>query len=106
MKKTYSYLQVFSVVVVTFGVVVATLSRPATPSARVTTTKAAPHDTTDVYQYATGILMLAVSCVLTSTLGILQERTFAKYGKDTWREGVFYTVSPSARAHAFFPCSD
>ncbi|KAG9007875.1 golgi uridine diphosphate-N- acetylglucosamine transporter [Tulasnella sp. JGI-2019a] len=87
MKRTYSYLQVFSVILVTIGVAVATLSRPATPSARVTTKSG----DTDVYQYATGILMLAVSCVLTSTLGILQEKTFTQYGKDTWREGVFYT---------------
>ncbi|KAG8854800.1 golgi uridine diphosphate-N- acetylglucosamine transporter [Tulasnella sp. 330] len=89
MKKTYSYLQVFSVLVVTSGVVVATLSRPATPSARVTAKTT--QDDRDVYQYATGILMLGASCVLTSTLGILQEQTFAKHGKDTWREGVFYT---------------
>lgn len=100
MKKTYSYLQVFSVVVVTFGVVVATLSRPATPSARVTT-KTTQNDT-DVYQYATGILMLAASCVLTSTLGILQEQTFAKHGKDTWREGIFYTVRKSLLFSLFF----
>lgn len=89
LKKRYTLLQVISVVVVSVGVVVATLSRPSAPSR--------PSDPTGKnhppYQYAIGVAMLSLATVLTSTLGIVQERMFAKYGPGTWREGVFYTVS-------------
>lgn len=99
MKRRYSYLQVFSVVIVTSGVIIATLSRPATATkTRVdNVTKTGPStstqdDVTAGYQYLVGIAMLTASCILTSTLGLLQERTFARYGGNAWREGVFYTV--------------
>ncbi len=84
--KTYTRMQILSVFVVTSGVMIATLSRPsAAPSTRVE----APHD---VSQYLIGIAMLLVATVLTSTLGILQELTYKRYGAHTWREGIFYTV--------------
>lgn len=93
LKRRYSYLQVFSVVIVTFGVVVATLSRPTAAPTRVTSeATTAAQNATEMSEYVTGIVMLSVACVLTSTLGILQERTFTKYGSSTWREGIFYTV--------------
>lgn len=38
-----------------------------------------------------GILMLSLSLVMSGTLGVLQERTFAVHGPH-WREGLFYTV--------------
>jgi UDP-xylose/UDP-N-acetylglucosamine transporter B4 len=45
-------------------------------------------------KYAFGILMLTVSSILTGFLGILQERTYTKYGPH-WKEGLFYTVCVS-----------
>ena len=88
LKKTYSRLQVLAVTVVSTGVLVATLSRPA-PSPRAEATQTPD---VDARQYFIGIAMLTIATILTSTLGILQERTYAKYGGATWREGVFYTV--------------
>lgn len=89
LKKHYTRLQVISVVVVSVGVLVATLSRPSAPS-RPSDPAGKDHSP---YQYAIGVGMLSLATILTSTLGIVQERMFAKYGPQTWREGVFYTVS-------------
>ncbi len=87
LNKRYTLLQIASVVIVSGGVLLATLSRPA-PAAR--SSSPSNHDP---YEYAIGVGMLSLATILTSTLGIVQERTFAKYGASTWREGVFYTVS-------------
>lgn len=66
----------------TIGVVVASLSRPSSGTAK----------NTDDERYFVGILMLTTSLLLTGVLGVLQEQTYKKYGP-CWREGVFYTVS-------------
>lgn len=38
--------------------------------------------------------MLTFSLLLTGALGMLQERTYSRYGP-CWKEGVFYTVTSS-----------
>lgn len=40
--------------------------------------------------------MLVISLFCTALLGLLQERTYKKYGP-CWKEGVFYTVCSSSR---------
>ncbi|KAI0653434.1 UAA transporter family-domain-containing protein [Cubamyces menziesii] len=82
LKKRYSIAQVAAVAFVSAGVVLATLSRPATPKA-----SSSPPD---VGRYTIGVVMLAVSLLLTGILGVFQERTYTKYGPH-WKEGVFYT---------------
>ena len=47
--------------------------------------------TADLWRYSLGIGMLTVSLLCTGLLGVLQERTYQKYGP-CWKEGVFYTV--------------
>ncbi|TFK70528.1 UAA transporter [Pluteus cervinus] len=81
MKRRYSFLQVLSVLFVSAGVVLATLSRPSGGSST---------QSLNPGQYATGITMLVLSLTLTGFLGVLQERTYSKYGP-CWKEGVFYT---------------
>lgn len=76
-----------AVSLVSVGVILATLSRPTTP--KITSTSEPEANTT---QYFIGIAMLTASLVFTGILGLLQERTYKKYGP-CWREGVFYTVS-------------
>lgn len=76
-----------SVLLVSFGVVLATLSRPSTPR-----TNESPQD---IRKYVTGVAMLVVSLFLTGLLGLMQERTYRRYGP-CWREGVFYTVRGSS----------
>jgi len=96
--------------VVSSGVIIATLSRPrAGPASPATTnhtitsgtSAAAAHTDSDALRgtYALGIAMLVASIICTGVHGALQERTYNKYGPH-WREGVFYTVRPSA-PHTF-----
>lgn len=40
----------------------------------------------------TGIAILVVAMILSALMGLLQELTYKKYGKQ-WREGLFYTVT-------------
>lgn len=90
MHKRYSIQQVTAVLLVSIGVVVATLSRP--PSA--------DQSTENLFEYALGVTMLTVSLALTGTLGMLQERTYQKYGP-CWKEGVFYTHALSLPVFLF-----
>ena len=69
-----------SVCSVTFGVMLATLAKPSSSN----------HLEAES-QYWIGIMMLTAALILTGVLGVLQERTYSKYGP-CWQEGVFYTV--------------
>ena len=77
-----------AVTLVTLGVVLTTLSRPSSPrpSSSVHATLHEPKQ-----KYRVGVSLLSASLLLTAALGVMQERTYAKYGP-CWREGVFYTV--------------
>ncbi|KAI0372810.1 UAA transporter [Pilatotrama ljubarskyi] len=93
LKKRYSIAQVAAVAFVSAGVVLATLSRPSTPK-----TSGNP---LDIGRYSIGVFMLTVSLLLTGILGVLQERTYTKYGPH-WKEGVFYTHCLSLPIFLFF----
>ncbi|KZT56871.1 UAA transporter [Calocera cornea HHB12733] len=81
--RKYSVLQVSSVLLVTLGIVLATLSsRQSTGT--VTTSAVAPAD------YAAGICLLLVGLLLSGWLGMRQEETFRVWGPQ-WQESLFYT---------------
>jgi UDP-xylose/UDP-N-acetylglucosamine transporter B4 len=92
-------------VIITIGIVLATISAPrrgsppkVTPEVTIQTTDYLSEN----LQYASGILMLAMALFLSSCLGIFQEETYRQYGKK-WREGLFYCVRPvtlSSRRHS------
>lgn len=42
-------------------------------------------------EFLVGITLLVIAMILSAGLGLLQEVTYKKYGKE-WREGLFYTV--------------
>lgn len=73
-----------SVLVVSFGAILATLSKSSVASSTA--------DPVDTQRYALGIAMIVTSLLLTGILGVLQEQTYKKYGP-CWKEGVFYTVN-------------
>ena len=73
-----------AVLLVTSGVVLATISGPSSSSQTAATA--------DIWQYFIGISMLVFASLLTGYYGSLQEKTYSRYGPH-WREGVFYTVS-------------
>ena len=79
-----------SVLLVTLGVILATTSQP-TQSKPKDTTHNNVAKTVDLTRYSIGVAMLTVSLFLTGMLGLLQERTYTRYGP-CWKEGVFYTV--------------
>ena len=76
-----------SVLFVTLGIILSTTSR----SSAQTSSQAI-----DVTQYTLGVVMLTASLLLTGVLGMLQEKTYTKYGP-CWKEGLFYTVGHEAR---------
>ena len=85
---SFNDLVQFSIIIVTAGVIMVTLSR-TTPGDRSETSRAM--STEDLWKYSIGIGMLTVSLFCTGLLGLLQERTYRRYGP-CWKEGVFYTV--------------
>ncbi|THH02688.1 hypothetical protein EW026_g222 [Hermanssonia centrifuga] len=97
LNKRYSYPQIASVLLVTFGVILATTSRPSSPPPSSGTTP----DPVDYTEYSLGILMLSLSLLLSGVLGMLQERTYTTYGP-CWREGVFYTGRNTTKATLVF----
>jgi hypothetical protein len=80
-------------------VILATLSRPASgkhnPHHLSTQSSVTEYAISQKYIY--GIFMLVISLFLTAWLGVLQERTYRRYGP-VWKEALFYTVrfSPPA----------
>lgn len=81
---SYSPLQIFSVILVTGGVILSTLSTSTSTST--STSSPAPPSS-----YFFGISLLLLALLLSSIMGIWQELTFAKYGKDNWQESLFYS---------------
>ncbi|KAF8918829.1 UAA transporter [Mucidula mucida] len=79
MNRRYTFRQIFSVILVSAGVTMATTSN-----------KKSVQTPTDIQQYSLGITMLVLSLLCTAFLGMLQERTYKRYGP-CWKEGVFYT---------------
>jgi len=92
--KRYSMLQILSVMIITSGVVLSTLSRTAT--IEVSKLESAE----DLHRYIIGISMMVMSLICTGILGLLQERTYGKYGP-CWRESLFYTHFLSLPFFAF-----
>jgi len=97
LKKRYTESQVLCVVIVSAGVVLATVSRPNTSANSATITFDSMEDTKT---YIIGVSMMVVSSVATGFLGLLQELTYQTYGP-CWKEGVFYTHFLSLPVFAF-----
>ncbi|KAF4616027.1 hypothetical protein D9613_011434 [Agrocybe pediades] len=92
-KKSYSFTQVISVILVTVGVVITTLSAQA-PSKMTSPI--------DIHTYAKGIGILTAALVLSGFLGLIQDWTYANFGRPIltsndpskgpapWQESMFY----------------
>ncbi|KAL5527153.1 hypothetical protein ACEPAG_5944 [Sanghuangporus baumii] len=96
-KRRYSRLQVGSVVLVTLGVILTTLSstqaksRPSTrPFTDGNDYSSSVLESASYEKYAVGILILTLALVLSGTLGIAQDRTLERYGRGNWEEAMFY----------------
>lgn len=94
--KRYTLGQVVAGVVITVGIVLATISAPRppkSPSAASTSQKTESDDLLhESVQYVLGIGMLSAALFLSAWLGLWQEKTYRRYGNQ-WREALFFTVS-------------
>ncbi|KAG6837613.1 hypothetical protein H0H93_006134 [Arthromyces matolae] len=80
-------MQIMSVVAVSVGVILATLSKPKDA----TSTKSTFHSSEDLKKYMIGVTMLITSLILTAFLGMLQEKTYKKYGP-CWKEASIFSI--------------
>ncbi|GAB5588613.1 golgi uridine diphosphate-N-acetylglucosamine transporter [Umbelopsis nana] len=92
LSKRYSTGQVIAVILVTVGVIWATIA---------STNVEHKIDADSSSKFALGIAILSIAMVLSACLGLLQEVTYRKYGK-AWREGLFYTHGLSLPIFLFF----
>ncbi|KAM3588331.1 golgi uridine diphosphate-N-acetylglucosamine transporter [Umbelopsis sp. WA50703] len=93
LNKRYSMGQITAVVLVTIGVVWATIASTSVDNKK--------ESASSGNNFALGIVILSVAMVLSACLGLLQEVTYRKYGK-CWREGLFYTHCLSLPIFLFF----
>jgi len=79
----YNHGQVGAIILATLGVILTTVSR---------STKGGKEGniSEEAGSYVVGIVLLTISSILTGYLGLLQERTYSRYGR-CWQEGLFYT---------------
>ncbi|KAI5122168.1 hypothetical protein M0805_007066 [Coniferiporia weirii] len=95
-KRRYSRIQVCSVVLVTLGVALTTLSstqsKPRVPrkAAYVSASIDAQAVSGSYGKYAIGIGILTLALVLSGFLGLAQDRAFERYGRGDWAEAMFY----------------
>ncbi|WWD20233.1 hypothetical protein CI109_104709 [Kwoniella shandongensis] len=96
--RRYSLGQVLSAIMITVGIVLATLSAPHRKSPKPSPSEAvkiasAPSSSTslipDELEYVAGIALLAAALFLSAFLGLWQESTYRVYGKQ-WKEALFY----------------
>ncbi|KAL4400676.1 Golgi uridine diphosphate-N-acetylglucosamine transporter [Malassezia pachydermatis] len=81
--KRYNALQLASVLLVTIGVIGATLSA-ALPDA-------ASDGPSSMHDYLFGVMLLSFALITSGVMGIFQEHTYAKYGRHHWHEALFYS---------------
>jgi len=82
----YTRLQVLSVIIVTAGVVLTTIStRPGHQAPSVSSTGGSSR-----ISYAIGIAILTGALLLSSAMGLAQDKAYAEYGREHWEEGMFY----------------
>lgn len=85
-----------SVVMVTLGIILATVSAPPKPKGRPPTIQSAPSSSylSDHLQYALGIAVLSLALVISAFMGLFQEKTYGTYGRGgaVWQESIFYSV--------------
>ncbi|KAF7291105.1 UDP-xylose and UDP-N-acetylglucosamine transporter [Mycena indigotica] len=81
--KRYTTGQIFSVFLVTVGVMLTTISA---------VDQELPVTSPSMSKYIQGILVLTLALVLSGALGLIQDRIYSKYGREasTWQESMFY----------------
>ncbi|KLO09922.1 UAA transporter [Schizopora paradoxa] len=93
-KTRYTKMQVMSIVVVTIGICLTTLSsmasKPSKPRFSSTNEFASSSVDESLVTFAIGISILSAALVLSGFLGLVQDDTFGRYGRGNWEESMFY----------------
>ncbi|KIJ56917.1 hypothetical protein M422DRAFT_238506 [Sphaerobolus stellatus SS14] len=82
--RRYQRPQIYSVILVTLGVICTTLS--ATPSS----SKTKASSISSAGSYVIGILILTLALIMSGFMGLAQDKTYTKYGRGHWEESMFY----------------
>lgn len=85
----YTKLQVASVLLVTLGVALTTLSANKSKPPRSHSVSTADAGA-EAYSYAIGIGILTLALILSGFLGLSQDKTYEQYGRGNWEEAMFY----------------
>ncbi|XAO25537.1 hypothetical protein I312_104365 [Cryptococcus bacillisporus CA1280] len=96
-KRRYSIAQMLAGLLITIGIIIATLSAPHRQSPRSSDTVSSTAESTGQptswmaheRDYLAGIAILAGALFLSAFLGLYQEHTYRMYGKQ-WKEALFY----------------
>ena len=90
-----------SVVLVSIGIIVATVSAPPKPRGKPPTIQSnrgsANLGIPDHIQYFIGVGILSLALIISAFMGLFQERTYAKYGRSgaVWQESIFWSHAMS-----------
>ncbi|CAE6426770.1 unnamed protein product [Rhizoctonia solani] len=87
--KRYTPTQIISVFVVTAGVALSTTSSLSHKRPKKDGDFSTTSFSSFTQDHLTGLALLALALVLSSLMGLAQERTYAKFGRH-WQEGMFY----------------
>lgn len=97
--RRYSVPQVVSVLLISAGVILATLSAPPRRPRAGAAASAMAQDGSGAglmgafdLRYLVGIGLLALALFLSALMGLFQQETYEKYGDGVWKEGLFYSV--------------
>lgn len=85
----YTKLQVASVLLVTLGVALTTLSANKSKPPRSHSVSTADVGA-EASSYAIGIGILTLALILSGFLGLSQDKTYEQYGRGNWEEAMFY----------------
>lgn len=89
--KQYTRLQVLSAALLTIGAIITSLFREQEFSLDIWRSSTRKNLSSDLNaRFLTGLLLLVVSSLASSTLSVYNEWTYQKYGKH-WKESLFYT---------------
>ncbi|TDL29144.1 UAA-domain-containing protein [Rickenella mellea] len=102
--RRYTKLQIISVLLVTLGISLTTLSSMQAKPPRSKSQFSSASVSSNPHPYLTymiGIMILTLALILSGFLGLSQDRTYAQYGRGHWEEAMFYMHALSLPMFAF-----
>jgi solute carrier family 35 (UDP-xylose/UDP-N-acetylglucosamine transporter), member B4 len=89
--RRYSRMQIFSVMLLTLGVVAAALADAKAQGRAISLKSSSPDDENSTLTFITGFTILALAMLLSSFQGVYADRLYATHGNTHWREALLYS---------------